>query len=54
MKVIECDRKGKGRENVKFPSPIGAGIDTNPVWGSESDRFGIRSAATERHTLFGF
>lgn len=45
MKVIECDRKRKERER-QFSSPIGGEIDSNPVWKSESDRFGISSAAT--------
>lgn len=45
MKMMECDRKRKEGDGW-FSSPIGGEIDSNPVWKSESDRFGISSAVT--------
>ncbi len=43
MKVIECDRKRKERD-CRFSSATPEETDSNPVWKSESDRFGFSSA----------
>lgn len=49
--VIVSDRKRKERDRW-VSSPIPGRIDSNPVWKSESDRFGISSAARERGSLW--
>lgn len=49
MNVIECDGERKVKRSSVFFSNGGWGgwgIDSNPVWKSESDRFWISSAPT--------
>lgn len=40
--------KVKRKRESWFSSPVELEIDSNPVWKSERDRFGISSAARER------